>query len=108
DLEENENRLDPNQVVIIEQVFILGFMADEGNKVTKMDKFHDYSGIQRVDGTFDQEQIVKAMMQKHTQRQNELNSFLCTMDNDDKQLHDVSHVDNYSIYKNTRTIMDDL
>lgn len=100
--------LDVDQSVIIEQVFILGYLTSKAKPKTKMDDFHNYDGIHREDGTIDQEKVIKMMLKKHKERQNELNSFMCTLDDDTKEIHDVPNIDNYSQYKNTRTIMDDL
>jgi hypothetical protein len=100
--------LDPIKNVVIEQVFILGYLTNESKPKSKMDRFHDYKNIQRTDGTTDQEQVLKIMLKKHKERADELNSFMCTVDDETKQLHDVPNIDNYSVYKNTRTIMNDL
>lgn len=107
-LENQTNKVDPNQAVIIEQVFTLGYLTNETKHKTKMDKFHDYKKIHRTDGTINQEEVIKTMLIKHKERQNELDSFMCTLDNDTKEIHGVPDIDNYSQYKNTRTIMDDL
>jgi hypothetical protein len=107
--EDDDEKVDPDQIVVIEQVFILGYLTRESEKRTKMDKFHDYKkNIYRTDGTINQEEVIKAMLTKHKERQNELDSFMCTLDDDTKEIHGVPDVDNYTQYKNTRTIMDDL
>jgi hypothetical protein len=109
DDDDNKNvKIDPDQVAVIEQVFTLGYLTDSAKPRTKSDKFHDYNNVQRQDGTFDQEKVIKTMLMKHKERQNELNSFMCTVDNDTKEIHDIPGIDSYSVYKNTRTIMDDL
>lgn len=108
-LREGDNeKIDPDQVAIIEQVFTLGYLTDAAEKKTKMDRFHDYGNVQHSDGTIDQEKVIKMMLIKHKERENELNSFLNTVDNDTKEIHNVPGLDMYSQYKNTRTIMDDL
>jgi hypothetical protein len=106
--EGDDTVLDPDQLVVIEQVFTLGYLTNTTKKKTKMDKFHDYEGVHRADGTMDQEKVVKMMLQKHKERELELNSFMDTVDDDTKEIHDVPGIDSYSQYKNTRTIMDDL
>lgn len=106
--EEDAAHIDPNQVVIIEQVFILGYLTNETRPRTKMDKFNDYSNTQRIDGTIDQEKVIKRMLIKHKERETELNSFIHTLDDDAKEIYETAGVDSYSRYKNTRTIMDDL
>jgi hypothetical protein len=72
-----------------------------------MDKFHDYTGVQRSDGTIDQEKVVKMMLKKHKERADELNSFTNTLSPEDQELRDINDGDNV-LYNNTRTIMDDL
>lgn len=106
--ETDATHIDPNQVVIIEQVFILGYLTNETRPRTKMDKFNDYGDTQRIDGTIDQEKIIKRMLIKHKERETELNSFIHTLDDDAKEIYETTGVDSYSRYKNTRTIMDDL
>jgi hypothetical protein len=97
-----------NHTVIIEQVFVTGYLTNNGEKKTAMDRFHDYRNVQRLDGTMDQEKVIRIMMDKHKDRENELKTFMCTVDDDTKQTHDVGEVDAYTPYRNTRTIMDDL
>lgn len=102
--------IDPNQLVIIEQVFILGYLTNETSPKTKMDKFHNYDNTQRIDGTIDQEKVIKMMLIKHKERENELNSFVNTLNDDSREIYDISGpsgVDQYSQFTNTRTIMDD-
>lgn len=106
--DDKDTKIDPEQVVIIEQVFTLGYLTDQTKKKTKMDKFHDYDNVQRTDGTIDQEKVIKMMLKKHKERSAELNSFVSTLDPEtQEQIHDIPEGE-YSLYKNTRTIMDDL
>ena len=56
--------------VIIEQVFILGYLTDE----IKKDNFHDYGNIYN-DGMIDQAKVLKIMQNKHLEREKELNNF---------------------------------
>jgi hypothetical protein len=108
DLHENLNEIKNDQIVIIEQVFTVGYLTNDSKNKTKMDKFHDYGDVQRIDGTYDQENVLKVMLQKHKERADELNGWICTVDDDTKQIHNIPGIDSYSVYKNTRTIMDDL
>jgi hypothetical protein len=94
--------------VIIEQIFVVGYLSDDGKPRRQSDNFHNYGNVQRMDGTIDQEQVIKIMLEKHKEREKELNTFLCSVDDETKQIHDVPGIDSYSVYKNTRTIMDDL
>jgi uncharacterized protein (UPF0333 family) len=105
--DDRDIKIDSNQIVIIEQVFILGYLTNQTKNKTKMDKFHDYTGIQRSDGTIDQEKVVKMMLKKHKERADELNSFTNTLSPENQELRDINDGDNV-LYNNTRTIMDDL
>lgn len=96
------------KAVIIEQVFTVGYLTNNTNKKTNSDNFHNYKNITRKDGTIDQERVIKSMLQKHSKRSKELNSFMCSVDNETQQLHNVPNLDNYENIKNTRTILDDL
>jgi hypothetical protein len=96
-----------DQVVIIEQVFTLGYLTNQTQKKTKMDKFHDYSDIQRSDGTINQEKVIKMMLNKHKERADELKSFKATLGNEAQEIRG-NNDGNDVLYENTRTIMDDL
>jgi len=96
------------QTAIIEQIFIEGFLTNNANMKTKMDKFHEYKDVYNSDGTINQETVIKTMLAKHKERENELNSFKATLDDETKQKYIDIEQNQYSVYKNTRTIMDDL
>ena len=76
---------DTDQRVVIEQVFTVGYLSNEANLITRSDKFHNYGNVYMKDGTFDQEKILKKMLEKHTERQNELNAFKSTLSEEDKE-----------------------
>lgn len=97
-----------SKTVIIEQVFVIGYLSDNGNMKTNSDNFHNYHNITNSDGTIDQERVIKAMLQKHGKRSKELNSFMCSVDDETKELHNVPSLDDYENIKNTRTIINDL
>ena len=97
-----------DNIVIIEQVFIVGFLSDSGRGKTRMDKFYEYKDIQNQNGIIDQYKVLQIMKKKHADRSRELSSFLCSVDDETKELHDVPSIGDYEAYRNTRTIMDDL
>lgn len=105
---ENHGEENLDNVVIIEQVFTVGFLSDTGTSKTRMDKFHEYSDIMNQNGIIDQYKVLQIMKKKHADRSKELSSFLCSVDDETKELHDVPGIGDYQSYKNTRTIMDDL
>lgn len=99
---------DMNSIVVIEQVFTVGFMSDTGTAKTRMDKFYEYKDIMNQNGVIDQYKVLQIMKKKHAERSKELSSFLCSVDDQTKELHDVPGIGDYQSYQNTRTIMDDL
>lgn len=106
--ENNNDTIDLDSIVIIEQVFTSGFMSDNGTAKTRMDKFHNYGDVMNQNGIIDQYKVLQIMKKKHADRSKELSSFLCSVDDETKELHDVPGIGDYESYKNTRTIMDDL
>lgn len=103
----NDTSMINDAKVIIEQVFTEGFLTNGKNK-SKMDGFHDYGNIMRVDGIMDQRKLLQVMKKKHAERSKELSSFMCSLDDETKQIHDVPGLDSYASYQNARTILDDL
>jgi len=97
-----------DNTVIIEQVFTEGYLTNSGTAVTRMDKFYEYPDIMNANGIVDQYKVLQIMKAKHEERSAELSSFLCSVDDQTKELHDVPSIGDYQSYKNTRTIMDDL
>ena len=73
--------------VIIEQVFIVGFLTQEDGKKTKMNKFHDYGNVHNDDGTMNQEEILKIITRKHKERENEVNAFRTSLDTETQEMH---------------------
>ena len=101
------DKKDTDHTVIIEQALIVGYLTNAGNKKTKMDKFHDYEGVQRKDGTMDQDKVLDIMLQKHKDRLDELQSFKGTLD---EELRDSYEQADVEINRRTqeRIVMDDL
>lgn len=106
ELERANNQLE--NIVVIEQVFTVGFLSDSGRGKTRMDKFHEYKDIMNQNGIIDQYKVLQIMKKKHNERSRELSSFLCSVDDETKELHDVPSIGDFESYRNTRTIMDDL
>ena len=91
--------------VLIERIFIVGFLTNKSLLRTKMEKFYEYDeNIIRNDGTMNQEKVLKMMIQKHKDRDDALNSFTQTLDKDVKETH---YKDCKGEYNETRTIVDD-
>lgn len=103
----DEQNNDIEQKIIIEQIFITGYLTDN-KKISKANNFHTYDNkIKHKDGSMNQEQIIKSMLRKHKEREKEWSSFLMTTDKETQDLHNFDK-NEYDKFKNTRTIMDDL
>ena len=57
----NNDSVDLNSIVIIEQVFTVGFMSDTGTAKTRMDKFHNYGDVMNQNGVIDQYKVLQIM-----------------------------------------------
>ena len=88
--------------VLIERIFIVGFLTNDTILKTKMEKFYEYDDILREDGTMNQEKVLKMMIQKHKDRNEELNSFTQTLDKDTQK----THFNAEPVFKNRKTIID--
>ncbi len=93
--------------IIIEQVFIGGYLTNSGLPDTLEDKFHDYGSAINDCGITNQSDILKIMTKKHNERERELNHFLCNVDAETKELHNVNN-NIAPVCITSRTIYDDL
>ena len=76
--------------IIVEQIFIKGYLTNNGLPSTISDKFHNYgSAINDKCGITNQNEILKIMKQKHKEREYELNHFLCNVDTETKEFHGI-------------------
>ena len=95
--------------VIIEKLFINGFLTDSnnnGNVETNTDKFYSYDNIDAVDEVTCQSKIIKQLIDNKNKRKDEFNSFSVTMDLKEQEQHDLDDI--FSKNENTRDIIDDL
>jgi len=81
------------QKVVIEQVFVEGFLTNEDVPETKVDRFHEYGDVKFSDGTLDQKKILNTMWAKHKERIEEFKSFKNSVSQEDKDLY------NYDLIK---------
>lgn len=113
DIKDLDNLNDPNKddtlSVIIEEIFIIGFLTNnEINEAGKdRDSFYNFSGLQDNEH-ISQKTIMKELMKKYTDRTKESNNFNATLDTEGRNFHrDLPHLRNYQAYQTTRTIFDD-
>jgi hypothetical protein len=112
------------QNVIIEEIFILGFLQREGlDKTNKRpDDFYNFKGLENQE-ILDQKTIIKELIKKYRERSRDVNDFNSAingfnaslanfngpLDPETKQFRDeVPHLRNSKSYQVTQTIYDDL
>jgi hypothetical protein len=99
-----------NLKVIIEEIFILGFMSPTSSDklVQQVDSFYNFDSLERTDAISDT-QITKELIKKYKERTAEMNSFNATLDTEGRNFHrDIPNVECSESYKTTQTIFDDM
>jgi len=94
--------------VVVEQIFIVGYLTNNAEKKTKMNRFHDYGVLEDEYGFIDQEKVLKIMKKKHQEREKEMKAFTLNVSDEQKEIYDVPSLESYENYRNTRKILDDL
>jgi len=94
--------------VVVEQIFIVGYLTNNAEKKTKMNRFHDYGVVENEYGFIDQEKVLKIMKKKHKEREKEMKSFTSNVSAEQTEIYDVPALDSYENYRDTRKILDDL
>lgn len=111
----NEERLFFNKKltetrVVIEEIFILGYMTEKGigrNNDFK-DRFYNFSNLDK-DGILDDKEIISQLNKKLAQRSAETQRFNDTLEPQFRDLKlGAPHLSNYNSYQATNTIYDDL
>ena len=111
DLKNNRDtkKSDDGESVIVEEVFILGFLTrKEINEAGKVrDSFYNFAGMEDNEH-ISQGTIMKELIKKYKDRTRETNNFNATLDPEGRNFHrDLPHLRNYKSYQVTRTIFDD-
>lgn len=94
--------------VVVEQIFIVGYLTNNAEKKTKMNRFHDYGVVENEYGFIDQEKVLKIMKKKHMEREKEMKSFTSNVSAEQTEIYDVPALDSYENYRDTQKILDDL
>jgi hypothetical protein len=111
----NEDRLFFNKnssetKVVIEEIFILGYMTEKGvgrNNDFK-DRFYNFSNLDK-DGILDDKEIISQLNKKLAQRSAETQRFNDTLEPQFRNLKlGAPHLSNYNSYQATNTIYDDI
>jgi hypothetical protein len=99
--------------IMIENVFITGYLSDDGDDSLKMfdgddKKFYDYNELEQNNLT-DPKYIQKMLMEKYKQRNGEMESRTAMLDEEGQNFHKtLPHIYDFSNIKGTRTIFDDM
>jgi hypothetical protein len=105
----NDKNKDDGQSVIIEDLFVLGYLTrGEINEAGKdRNNFYNFAGLEDNEH-ISQPTIMKELMKKYRDRTRENNNFNATLDEEGRNFHrDLPHLRNYKSYQTTRTIFDD-
>ena len=113
DVKDLDNKNDPKKdealSLIIEEIFIIGFLTrKEINEAGKVkDSFYNFAGLEDNEH-ISQGTIMKELIKKYKDRTRETNNFNATLDPEGRNFHrDLPHLRNYKSYQATRTIFDD-
>lgn len=95
--------------IVIEQIFIVGFLTNEGvNEGNKEDDFYNFKGLETNDVICDKT-IMKELIKKHKCREIEDLKFAASLGEEGRLFHDeLRDVSSYEAFKCTRSIYDDL
>ena len=110
----NEDRLffndKPSETrVIIEEIFILGFMTEKGvgRSNHPRDKFYNFYDLEK-DGIMDDKAILKQLNKKLAERHRETQRFNNSLDDQFRELKtQAPHLSNFNSFQATQTIYDD-
>ena len=111
----NEDRLffnkpDKETKVILEEIFILGYMTEKGvgRNNQPRDKFYNFYDLEK-DGMMDDKAIIRQLNKKLSERHQETQRFDNSLDDQYRTLKkDAPNLSNYESYQLTQTIYDDL
>jgi hypothetical protein len=105
------NRLhkNPTSNIVIEQIFIVGFLTDEGvNEGSKKEDFYHFKGLETND-IIDNKKIMRELIKKYKKKASEDLEFAASLDEDGRLFHnELRDVSSYDAFKCTRSIYDDL
>jgi hypothetical protein len=113
--DENNFFVDSNvqMKIIIEDLFVLGFLSKDGDNVEKLfegekEKFYDYNKLEYNNMT-DPKYVIKMLEDNYKKRNIEMNNLVATLDEEGQDFHKkLPTVYDYSNIKGTRTIYDDI
>jgi hypothetical protein len=100
--------------VIIEEIFIVGFMTDKNvglnnNDNNIEDKFYNYENLNNNDGMINDQEIINQLNIKLEERHRHTQNFDNTLDKQSRLFkEEIPQMNNYNSYQVTQTIYDDI
>lgn len=103
----NEESSDLN--IIIEEIFVVGFLTDEGTHPgNKTNDFYNFKGL-LTDDIIDNKTIMRELIKKYKNRSKDDLKFTSSLDEQGRIFHDeLRDISSYESFKCTRSIYDDL
>lgn len=99
-----------NNDIIIEEIFIIGYLTDEGTPKdgNVNDQWYNFKSLNKNDITSDK-MIMKELIKKYQDKHEDDIKFTKSLDPESKAFHDgLRDVSTYNSFKNTRSIYEDL
>jgi len=96
--------------VVVEEIFILGYMTDRGvgRSNHPRDKFYNFSNLDK-DGILDDKEIIRQLNEKLAERHRNTQNFNNTLDRQFRDLKlEAPNLINYKSFQATQTIYDDM
>lgn len=108
-LNKNKKAYDPTFNIVIEEIFIVGFLTDTKQDIgNKYDEFYNFDGLNYNDVMSDKI-IMKELIKKYAEKHEEDKKFSRSLDKETRFFHDnIRDITTYKSYKNSRSIYDDL
>lgn len=102
------NNINPELPVVIEEIFVLGYLSLEGmdGSDAPRDNLYNFDGLENSE-MLDQRIIINELMNKYTQRTKEMQQRVDMLDENGQTFHStLPSLADYDAYKSTKTIFD--
>ncbi|AYV75747.1 MAG: hypothetical protein Terrestrivirus3_16 [Terrestrivirus sp.] len=113
---QNQKIQDRNHEMVIEEIFVVGFLTNVGQgtgtdaKPINYDNldWYNFKGLE-LNGITDQGTIMKELIHKYKERDNSMMTFTSSLDKEGREFHeDLPHMAQYKSYQCTRSTIDEL
>ena len=110
DLERNFTNIPSETNIVLEEIFMIGYMTNTGGvgQTGDRDKFYHFDNLEK-DGMMDDMEIIKQLNKKMTERHKETQRFDDTMEPQFRNIKlESPSLTNYNSFQSTQTIYDDM